>query len=326
MKVNIRKSGYVLVIVVFTMMFIASAAVAEEKFPTRPVSLEACFGPGGGSDTMARTMEPALKKALGVSLNISNTSGAGGDVGLGKALAGKADGYTVFFQNSNSIMKIAMGKSPFKRSQIQYLCRAHMSNFWLFIHTKDKKFSDWKGVVKYAKANPGKLTVSAEGLGGMDEMAMRFLAENGIKLTIVPYGKPAERYIALVGQHEDMLIEQIGDVIGFIKDKRIKPVLVFAKERAKGFEDVPCSYDVGLKYDVMQFRGYGVKVGTPKDRVKILAAAWRKAYMSDKYQKALKTWQVDPEKTWLGPEEYGAFVDKSIKDIATMAKKYGIGK
>lgn len=301
-------------------------AQSGEAFPTRPIELQTCFGPGGGADQMARILGPELEKVLGQPIQISNVSGASGDTGMAQALANKADGYTVIFQNSNSVMRIALGTSPFKREQIEYLCRAHMSDFWLFVHSDDERFKTWDEVVSYAKANPGKLTVAAEGLGGEDELFIRFLAENGIELKIVPYSAPGERYTALVGRHEAMLIEQVGDVIQYINSKQIRPVLVFAKERMKDFPDVPCSYEKGLKLDVKQFRGFLVKAGTPKDRVEKLASAFEKAYWSDEYQKALKRWVVDPKATWLGPAEYSKFIDEDMKVLAELGKKYGFGK
>lgn len=299
---------------------------AKESFPTRPIELETCFGPGGGVDQMARIMAPEMEKVLGQPIQISNTSGASGDTGLARAMAQKADGYTIAYQNSNSIMRMALGKSPFKREQFDYVCRAHVSEFWLFINANDKRFNDWDGVVKYAKANPGKLTVAVEGLGAEDELFIKFLADKGIDLKIVPYAAPGERYTALVGGHEDLMLEQIGDVVQYVTGKQIKPILVFSKERIESFPDVPCSFEKGLELDLKQLRIFLVKAGTPKDRVAKIAEAFKAAYDSPAYQEALKKWHVDPQTAWMGPEELSRFIDQELKVLAELGRKYGLGK
>jgi len=314
-----------IVLTAVTVLMLGSAMTsAQDKFPAQPIDLVIGFGVGGGADTMTRIMQPALEKALGVNTPVSNISGASGDVGLGKLLSRKPDGYAVGFQNSNSICNMALGTSPFKMDDFIYLCRAHMSTFWLFVNSEDTRFKTWEDVVKFAKENPNKLTVSAEGLGGQDELVVRFLADNGIKTKIVPYGNPQQRYTAVVGKHEDLLVEQVGDVINFVENKQLRPIIVFDKNRDKNFPDVVCSYEKGLQYDSAQFRGYCLKKGVPAARVKVLADGFEKAYNSPDYQKALKTWSVDSQATWMGPDKFTAYIKSFHTEIATLAKKYGM--
>ncbi|MCL5022937.1 MAG: tripartite tricarboxylate transporter substrate binding protein [Nitrospirae bacterium] len=312
--------------VTILLLILASSAIAAEKYPSRPIDFIIGFGVGGGADQMARILGPEMTKVLGVQLPITNISGAGGDVGLSRMLSVRADGYTMAFQNSNSVTNMALGTSPFKLDQFTYIARAHLSDFWLFVNYNDQRFKTWKDVAEFAKKNPGKLSVAVEGLGGGDEIIVRFLADNGIKLRIVPYGDPAKRYMALVGKHEDLMVEQIGDVISFVQNKQIRPVLVFAKKRAKEFPDVACSYENGLKLDFKQWRGFLVKAGTPPAVVKTLYEAMKKAYWSPAYQKALKEWLVDPQETWLELDALNGYVKDYVKEIAALGKKYGLGK
>lgn len=321
-----RKKIAIGAVIVALVMSLAYGIMAQEKFPSRPIDFVVGFGVGGGADQMSRILGPEMTKVLGVPLPITNISGAGGDVGLSKMIGANADGYTLAFQNSNSVTNIALGTSPFKLQQFTYIARAHMSDFWLFVHQDEKRFKTWKDVVDYAKKNPDKLCIAVEGLGGGDELIVRFLADHGIKFTIVPYGDPAKRYMSLVGKHEDLMVEQVGDVISFIQNKQIRPILVFSKKRAANFPDVPSSYEGGLNLEFKQWRGFLVKAGTPPEKVKVLHEAMKKAYSSPIYQKALKEWQVDPKETWLELDELNKYVKEFTKEMAELGKKYGMGK
>ncbi|MBI3069122.1 MAG: tripartite tricarboxylate transporter substrate binding protein, partial [Betaproteobacteria bacterium] len=71
------------------------AAVAQEKYPTRPIEFIVPWGPGGGADQLARKIAPSLEKQLKVSLPVINVAGATGQTGLNKMLTSAADGYSV---------------------------------------------------------------------------------------------------------------------------------------------------------------------------------------------------------------------------------------
>ena len=322
-----RKWGMIVffAVLVLTLGF-GMASAQGQKFPNQPVDLIIGYGVGGGADMVARMLQPGLEKALGVSAPVSNISGASGDVGLGKVVSRKADGYAVGYQNSNGIINIGLGTSPFKMEDFTYLCRTFISTFWIFTNAEDSRFKTWDDIAKFAKDNPNKLTVATEGVGGHDELLVRFLAENGIKLKMVPYATPQQRYTSVVGKHEDLLIEQVGDVMSFITNKQLRPMIVFDQKRDKGFPDVVCSYEKDLKYDSMQFRGFILKGGVPAERVKILSDAFHSAYKTEQYQKALKGWSVNPEEAWMDSGQFTDYIKKFHVEIRTLAKKYGMLK
>jgi tripartite-type tricarboxylate transporter receptor subunit TctC len=119
-------------------------------------------------------------------------------------------------------------------------------------------------------------------------MTLTFLASKGIKVVEVPYAKPSERYVSVIGGHVDALYEQAGDVRQFILNKQIRPIVIFGKERLAAFKDIPSSYELGYHIALPQFRSYVVKAGTPPERVKILSDALAKAAATPEYQKFLE--------------------------------------
>ena len=80
-------------------------------------------------------------------------------------------------------------------------------------------------------------------------MHVQYFAAKGLKMTAVPFPKPAERYTAILGGHADILYEQLGDVKSFLDGKQMRPVIVFADARFPAFKDVPTGKE--LKHDIL---------------------------------------------------------------------------
>ncbi len=101
---------------------------------------------------------------------------------------------------------------------------------------KDERFPNWEAFIKYAKANPGKVTVAnVAHQGSMERVTMYQLEKAlGFKVSQVSFDKPAERYGALVGGHVDALFEQPGDVRAYIESNDMKPILTLLKRATQG--------------------------------------------------------------------------------------------
>jgi tripartite-type tricarboxylate transporter receptor subunit TctC len=105
----------------------------------------------------------------------------------------------------------------------------------------------------------------------------------------VPYAKPGERYIAILGGHADLLYEQPGDVRSFLDSKQMRAILIFNQERvAPEFADVMSSKEAGLEVYLPQFRSVVVRAGTDPRRVKVLADAVAKVAADPEYSAFLQ--------------------------------------
>ena len=79
-----------------TMCAMVSAAAAQ-NFPSRPITIIVPFSAGGPSDAMARILAERMKTTLGETVLVENVTGAGGSVGVGRAVRSPPDGYTISF-------------------------------------------------------------------------------------------------------------------------------------------------------------------------------------------------------------------------------------
>jgi tripartite-type tricarboxylate transporter receptor subunit TctC len=267
---------------------LAGPAAAQEKYPSRPVEFIVPWGPGGGADQLARKMARMLEPELKVSLPVVNVPGATGGTGLTKMLSAPPDGYSISVYIADTHALLATGSPRWKADEYIPLGIMIRQPSALFVK-HDSPFKTWSEVVKAAKASPGKLKVAILGFGSVDDMALKYMENKGIKFTGVPYAKPGERYTAILGGHADLLYEQPGDVRNFLDGKQMRPILIFNRERVlPEFADITSSKEAGLEVYLPQFRSVVVRAGTDPQRVKALSDAVAKAAQDPEFYGFLK--------------------------------------
>ena len=298
----------------------APVVAKAPPYPQRPIELIVPWGPGGGADQLARLVSKLMEPMLKQGIPVINVPGGTGATGMAKLLAAPADGYSMAIYIADSHALLA-GKNPrWKMSDITPV--AVMMKVPSFIFVKeDSRFKTWTDFANVAKTNPGKLKVATLGFGSVDDFSLTVLARNGIKVVQVPFSKPSERYVSILGGHADALYEQSGDVRRFLQSKQMRPILLFGEKRLERFKDVPASYELGYKIALPQFRSIVVRSGTPPEIVKTLSDALTKVAASAEYKKFLDEQLADPE-SFEDASKAPAFVAQQLEDMKkTLAAK-----
>jgi tripartite-type tricarboxylate transporter receptor subunit TctC len=300
------------------------SAAAQERFPSRPIDFIVPWGTGGGADSMARQLGALAQPLLGTALPVSNVPGAAGNTGLAQLLTGKPDGYTVAVYIQDTLMTIPMGLARHKVDDLDWITRTQVADSFLFVKA-DGPFKTIQELLKHAQANPGKLRVAATGFGTVDDVTVRYLEKKGYKMTTVPYPKPGERYAATLGGHAEVLYEQAGDVLQYLKAGQLKPLVIFAERRHPAFAEVPTSREVGFDITLPQFRGVVARKGTPADRVTALADGFRKAMDTPQWRKFADEWYMSPE-SYQGSAEFTRWVSGEVATLEQLVKEFGLRK
>mgnify|MGYP002735281961 FL=1 len=165
-------------------------AVAQDKYPSRPITMVVPFPPGGSVDIMARQYSEPLSRVLGVPIVVENRPGAGGSVGAQYVARAKADGYTLVVSSqsshlANPLTQPQVGYDPVKDFEnIAILGRLPNA---LVVHSS-LPFKTFKEFIDYAKKNPGKLNYGSGGVGSMGQLNVEMLkASTGVFTTHIPY-------------------------------------------------------------------------------------------------------------------------------------------
>jgi tripartite-type tricarboxylate transporter receptor subunit TctC len=299
----------------------AGAALAQEKYPTRPIEFIVPWGPGGGADQLARKVGKILEDNLKVSFPVVNAPGATGATGMTKLLVGGNDGYAMSVYIADTHALQVTGATKWKPGDFKPLAIMVQQPSAIFVPI-DSRFKTWADFEKEARANPGKLKVAVLGLGSIDDVTLRYLGSKGIKTNAVPFANPGERYVSILGGHADALYEQAGDVRQMLDNKQMRPILIFANERVPEFKDIPVSKELGYNVTLPQFRAIIVKAGTPPDRVKLLADAIAKAAATPEYKAFLKESYADPN-SYLGPAEAEKYLKHEMDALAALVASVG---
>ncbi len=292
----------------------AGPVVAAEKFPTRPIELIVPFGPGGGADQLARLTGKLVEPIIGQGMPIVNVPGGTGATGMAKLVAAPADGYSAAVYIADTHALLAGDAPRWSVDDITVLAVMIQQPSFLFV-AKDSPYKTWEEFAKAAKAEPGKLKVATVGFGSVDEFTLKHLeSKGGIKVVQVPFSKPSERYVSILGGHADALYEQGGDVAQFIKSGEMRPILMFGDKRMAEFPDVPASGELGFTVSLPQFRALVVRSGTPPEAVKVMSDALSKIAATDEFKAFLKDSFADPN-SFMPADKSRDFLKKQLDDM-----------
>ena len=316
MRSTTRRLGVLLAAAVCVALFGAKATAAG--YPERPIELIVPWGPGGGADQLARLVSKLMEPMLGQGIPVVNVPGGTGATGMAKLLAAPADGYSMAIYIADSHALLA-GKNPrWTMNDITPVAVMIKGPSFIFVK-QDSPYKTWDDFAKAAKASPGKLKVATLGFGSVDDFSLSVLDRGGVKLVQVPFAKPSERYVSILGGHADALYEQAGDVAQFLKSNQMRPIMLFGEKRLPAFKDVPASYELGYKIALPQFRSIVVRAGTPPEVVKKLSDAFAKVAATPEYKKFLEDQFGDPN-SFEDSSKAPGFVKEQLDDMKkTMA-------
>jgi len=174
-------------------LVIAPRWARAAKWPERPITAVVMYAAGGGTDVVLRSLAGEMAKSVGWDINVINKPGGVGAVATSFVLGKPDDGYWwLGAANYNKFVRIMGGSDSVAWTDWQYYQAANSLASWS-VRT-ESPFKSFPELVAYAKKNPGKLSISTSGTGGIwHELAAIAAQAAGIKLRYVPYkgGKPA---------------------------------------------------------------------------------------------------------------------------------------
>jgi tripartite-type tricarboxylate transporter receptor subunit TctC len=271
----------------------AAAAVApavlraQERFPSKPVTLICPWPPGGSSDAVMRALGDSASRALGVQVLVDNRPGVGGTLGATAMVTAKPDGYTLT-QLPLGIYRLPhMQKMNFDpvKDLTHIVC---LTGYTFGIAaTLESPFKTIREMVEWAKANPGKLTYGHTGTGTTPHLAFEeFANKAGFTTQDVPFKGSAEIMQAILGGHVPVM-SGTTEFAPHVKAGKLRLLATLGRERNKAFPDVPTVRESG--WDTVSESPFGI--GGPKGMdpavVKTLHDAFRSTLQDPKVLEAL---------------------------------------
>ncbi len=268
--------------------------VAQAEWPERPITVVVMYGAGGGTDTVLRTLAAEMAKDTGWTINVINKPGAVGGVATKFVLNKPSDGYTwLGAANYNKFVRV-MGHSDSKAwEDWQYFQAANSVGSWSV--RPDSPFKTFDDIVAAAKANPGTVTISTSGTGGLwQELAAIVAQAAGIELKYVPYkgGKPAT--LAGLQGETDIAGGGVHEHIEFLRAGKLRHIQQTSAENIVD-DKAGTLLSVGNLVPSLKsalplggIYNLAVKRDAPVDVLKKIEAAFRAAVNSDAFKKIAK--------------------------------------
>ncbi len=262
--------------VAVVIMLASVVAAFAQGYPTRPVTVVVPYPAGGPSDTLARVFAEGLRVPLGQSVVIENISGAGGAIGIGRVARSSPDGYTLGLGHIQThVINAATQNLQYDVvKDFEPVSLIADTPQWLVVRSS-LPVKDVAELIAWMKANPGKATSGAVGVGGpTDIAAASFQKQTGTSFQLVPYRGGAPLLQDLLGAQIDMTFGQAANYLGPVRGGQLRPLAVLSKQRWWAAPDVPTMDEAGVPGLYSSFwHGLWAPKGTPKEVIAKLHAA-----------------------------------------------------
>jgi tripartite-type tricarboxylate transporter receptor subunit TctC len=287
-------------------------AAAQEKYPTRPITLIVPFPAGGGVDAVGRIVADKLSAALGQQVVVDNRGGAAGVIGTRAAVKAAPDGYTLVMAHTgttsiNPSLFANVGYDP--RKDFTPIGLISSTPVTLMAHPSftAKSIAD---LIAMAKREPGKLNFGTAPPGTGSHLAAElFKATAGIDVTIVPYKGTAALTNDLIGGHVPVGFNVLAPAMGSLQAGSLRAIAVAGPMRSSIFPDVPTVIESGLPgFEAVLHYGLLAPAGTPNEIILRLNKELRTLLEAPEVRQRIATDGGDPLPST--PAEYAADIDK----------------
>lgn len=312
----------ILLSVAIVSLFVPNSVFGQATYPKEPIRLVITHTAGGTTDMAARLIQPYLQKYLNVPIVIENMPGAGGNVARSFVFKQPPDGYSLLVSQQPSMSSgqlVSGGKFDvlkfvhvFNIAGRNYDCVAVGPN------------SPFKTIEDLKKASAKQaLTSAGTGVGSNAYiLAMLLKAKAGVNISYVPFNSGTEAALALAGNQTEMGTGALDSYAPLHEQKRLRVLAVSGPQRDESHREFPTLAELGYDIKIDQMTGVFAPPGLPDAQLKILVAAFQKAFADKEYLAA--TAQAKQTLQPLAPAEFykaseGMF--KTIQGLESVLKQ-----
>jgi tripartite-type tricarboxylate transporter receptor subunit TctC len=303
---------------------LAAPALAQGKFPDRPIRLIVPWPPGGSADAQLRSMAEIAGRSLGQNIVVENRPGASGTMGaMHLATQARPDGYTISQMHLSIIRRPFIVRTP-PWDPVNDFTHIIGLTGWLFgIAVKaDGPIKNWADYLAYARANPGRLTYATSGIATTNHLAMEEIAaREKIDIVHVPYRASNESAVA-VASGEVMSVADSSAWAPLVEGGQLRLICVWTAERSKRFPDAPTLKELG--YDMVVTSPYGLSgpKGMDPGVVRVLHDALKAALFDPANARVRE--QFDMPLEYYDTEGYRDFVLRRAQYEKAMAERLNL--
>lgn len=285
-------------------------AGAADSYPSHPITIIVPFAAGGPSDAMARVLAERMRTSLGQPLVIENVTGAGGSIGVGRAVQSPPDGYTISFGHLGThVANGAVYKLSYDLVADLEPVVLLPSNPMIVVSKSAVPATSLNELIAWLKSRSSPATAGTAGAGSGSHIAgVYFENVTGIKLQYVPYRGTGPALNDLIAGQIDVIVDQTSNSINQVRAGTIRAYAITDDKRLASAPEIPTAEEAGLKgFTMTLWSGLWVPRGTPKEIITRLNAAAVEALNDPAVKKQLESQGLEmTPQDQLTPEALGA--------------------
>jgi tripartite-type tricarboxylate transporter receptor subunit TctC len=313
----------------FLLLPLALAAGAQPpggNYPAKPIRWVVPYTPGGITDSVTRLVTGKLQEALGQPIIVENKPGANSIVGADLIAKSPADGYNVLTVIAAHAANATLyaGKLPF--DPVKDFTPVSLAAIAPLILTVNNDFParDVKGLVDYAKANPGKVSFGSSGVGAAAHLTTELLKQaTGVDMVHVPYKGTAPALTALLAGDIQVLVDVPSSLMPHVRGNKVRALGMFSGKRVVGAPEVPTIAEAGgPALEASTWVLFLMPAGVPRDAVNRVSAEVAKILATPEMRERLEKLGIDAVGST--PDQAARFLDGEIAKWSKVITNAGI--
>jgi tripartite-type tricarboxylate transporter receptor subunit TctC len=239
-------------------LFALPHALAQTKWPSRPLRLVVPFAPGGSSEIVARAVAAEMAKTIGQSVFVDNKPGAAGNIAM-QEVANSSDEHTMVLGHVGTLVlnPYMFPKLPYDPAKDFTPVTLVSKVPSLYVVHPDLPVKNLKEFIDYAKANPGKLNYGSAGNGSAGHLGFEYLKSvSGTFLLHVPYRGTGPMLTDLMAGRLQAAAVGAPALLAFIKAGKLRCIATGTSQRLPQMPDVATVAEQGYKgFEMTQWYG-----------------------------------------------------------------------
>jgi tripartite-type tricarboxylate transporter receptor subunit TctC len=306
--------------------FAARPSLAQDAYPSHPITFVNPFPPGGAVDTVGRPFTALLEPIIKQPCVVDTKAGAAGALGAQVAANAKPDGYTLLM-HLPSISGFAEVDKLFDRqpkfTRAHFIPIARLSAGPMVVVVNDQQpYKTMKDLVDDAKKRPDQILFSSSGLYGALHLPTALLMKAaGIKMRHLPTNGGGPALTAILGNNAQVLVSSIAAASGQLKAGKLKALGCLGAQRAASLPDVPTLKEQGYDVEFSLWVGVFAPKGTPDAVITKLRGEIKKVATSEQFKTAMTN--IGDEVAYLDAPDFAKFWDADAKRVEQAVQSIG---
>ena len=302
-------------------------ALADTKYPSKPVRIVLPFAAGGVADITARVIAERLGVRLGGRFYVENQPGAGGIAAARTVISSPSDGHTLALLSNGTAISVSLFNTLPYDPLKDFAPISSLGYFdFIFATGADSPFKTLADLMAAARAKPGSLNVGTINVGSTQNLSAElFKTAAGLDFVIIPHRGTPEVLVSTMQGNLGLMIDSYSAMKGNLADGKIRALAATGPARSASTPDIPTVQESGVAgYDVVSWNALFAPSGTPPETVKTLNRALQDILAEPEVKKRLLELGIEAKAST--PEEISARLKSDIDKWRKVIEKAGVQK